>query len=28
MVDKSISPLETSFRLFFVSGQSGEATSS
>ena len=25
MVDKSISPLQTSLRLFFVSGQSGQA---
>src|SRR5215469_12357641 len=28
MVDKSISLPQTSFRLFFVSGQSGQATSS
>jgi hypothetical protein len=28
MVDKSISPLQTSFRLFFVSGSSGQATPS
>jgi hypothetical protein len=28
MVDKSLSPLQTSFRLFFVSGQSEQATSS
>jgi hypothetical protein len=26
MVDKSISPLQTSFRLFFISGQSRQAT--
>jgi len=25
MVDKSLSPLQTSFRLFFFSGQSGQA---
>src|SRR5512135_2992618 len=28
MVDTSISPLQTSLRLFFVSGSSGQATSS